>query len=407
MPRPPRLHVKGVLYYASQQGAHDQPLFRSEADTAHYLELLRQYKIKHRFNLFAYSLVPERIGLLIEPLSDTTISEIMRDLSSRYSKYYNSEYGGNGPLFKGRFRTTIAEKESHLGTLVRFLHSQPVMASGGGSAVQASSLNIFAPDNSAQTQHMKDAMRKELEEIEAGSSAESPASFLNPSELEAVESQLSKPFMGSPAFVRRVTEALHENSIPKAELVETAAPAPFVLSSQILSVLLAVSIATGGGVYFVMQKSGWLQKAEQPVSSAVPAMPAETAKPADQTIQASGSAPQVVLDGSSWDVKIIPMAKGEKVTIENDSLIFSGNKVISRSLSEKGFTPTNYNLTVNPDGKITWETMHRSASGEVVSWRGEWHGEEMKGVLSYRMSEGEPKNFNFVGVLKAGGVVKS
>lgn len=419
MPRPPRLHVKGVLYYVTQQGAHDQPLFRSEADTAHYLELLRQYKIKHRFNLFAYSLLPERIALLIEPLSETTISEIMRDLTSRYSKYYNSEYGGNGPLFKGRFRTSIAEKETNLGLLVRFLHSQPAMAAGTGNTnpVWASSRDFFSPEAGTQALPMKEAMHTELEELEfhlreAGSSRDALLEFMQASEMGTVEEQLSKPFMGSAGFVRRVQQEFSETSPSKkeAETSVSTAVAERPPRRGGWGVLFTFVIAAAGGIYLTAQNSEmFLAKQTAAVETQStfidenPFEPAElSTEPVEMKVAPLAGASRIVLNGSSWDVKIIPMEKGEKVSVEHDSLVFSDNKFASRLMAEKGFSATNYNMTVNPDGKITWETMQRSGSGEIVSWRGEWQGKEMKGVLSSRFTNGEVKNFYFSGVMTGG-----
>src|SRR5688572_20906690 len=121
MPRMPRVHLTGVLYYVTQQGTHERALFREPEDNQAYLDLLVQYKSKHQFHLFAYTLLADKINLIIEPYGSATISEIMRDLTSRYSKYYNGRYGANGPLFKGRFRTVMAEKEIYLPRLIRYV----------------------------------------------------------------------------------------------------------------------------------------------------------------------------------------------------------------------------------------------------------------------------------------------
>lgn len=414
MPRPPRLHVKGALYYVTQQGAHDQALFRTEADTEYFLDLLRQYKTKHGFHLYAYSLLSEKIALLVEPLSEITISEIMRDLTSRYSKYYNSQYGGNGPLFKGRFRTSIAEKKESLGLLVRFLHSQPALAmtAGSANAVWASSLDLFSPQADAKVLGMKEAMCSEMNELEAdlrerGLHSELVSEFMNASELSHLESQLSKPFMGSPAFVRRVQEELSESAAPKVEaetVVSAASAVKTAAAFPVWGMALTFAVVAAGGFSLAQNGAVFFKSFTQQIPAAASAVKApETAAPqAAAKVTAAAPAERVVLDGSAWDVRIIPMNKSEKTAIENDSLVFSQNKVASRIFGDKGFNPTNYNLSVNPEGIITWETMQRSASGEVVSWRGEWNGKEMKGVISSRFADGDVKNAYFTGIMAGG-----
>ncbi|HTL48548.1 MAG TPA: transposase [Verrucomicrobiae bacterium] len=408
MPRPPRLHATGVLYYVSQQGVQDRPLFRNEQDTAHYLELLREYKAKHGFKLFAYSIASSGISLLVEPCSETTISEIMRDITSRYSKYYNAVYGGDGPLFKGRFRTCIADKEQ-LSRLVRFVHSQPVWAAPG--SVFGDSRNLFLEEQPAG-HPLKDALNTEIAEIEAhlremAKPMASLVEVMEAQEMEEAAQEVSKPFLGPESFVKRIAQAGKEIHESKAAVGAPTAvpPAPLPAGIPFAAVLKAGALLAFAGAFALVWNSGFLRmphKAPAASSNVLAAAAEAKSEPA----AVSQKAQRLALEGSTWDVQIIPMAKEERANIEQDALIFSGNKVESHFLAQKGFTPTHYNLTINTDGGITWETVQRSAAGEVVSLRGEWRGREMTGVLSYSMDEQahgqQPKNFNFVGVLRGG-----
>ena len=47
------------------------------------------------------------------------------------------------------------------------------------------------------------------------------------------------------------------------------------------------------------------------------------------------------------------------------------------------------------DGVTTWETLQSNASGDTVSWRGDWQGDIMKGVLSYKPASGPARDFSF------------
>src|SRR5690348_9657940 len=122
MPRLPRIQVDGAIYYVTSKGSENQLVFKDKADQKMYTELLAKYKTLHGFKLYAYSLMPERLSLLIEPGSDSTISEVMHSLNSFYTKYFNSRYDRRGPLFESRFKSVFVEKAAYLVPLTRYIH---------------------------------------------------------------------------------------------------------------------------------------------------------------------------------------------------------------------------------------------------------------------------------------------
>ena len=407
MPRLPRIHLNGTLYYVTQQGAQDRPLFRDEQDYQTYLDLLSQYKSKHEFKLFAYSFHVEKIHLLVEPVGHTTISEIMRDLTSRYSKYCNGRYGGIGPLFKGRFHTTMAEKEALLLKLIHFIHSLSNADVSGGVE---NSKTLFFAGHTESAASLKLLMKTELAEVaqklqQTGfvGGLETLAVPMNREKMDDILKILKDPVVGSPEFVRKVrsemAEATHE---PKHEIqtVSSVTNLPFRLSGLGFSAkaglvsLILVPVLAASVSFFWMQKQVALSKA---VVAAVPASQEKTTASAMPDENKTLHASVIVLEGTEWNLRLTGNSSQGKPNVEFDKISFSNDQVISKKMAAKGFQPTYYTLTTNPDGSVVWETMQTGPSGEKVFWRGEWKEDGMHGVLSQREVGGELKTFQFIG----------
>lgn len=122
MPRFPRIHFEGALYYILTQSEHRLDLFRDDSDKSYYLSLIDDYKKQYNFKLYSLALISGETHLLIELSSDFTISQIMHDINANYTKYYNREYKRKGHLFKERFKAILIEKEQYLLEMTRYIH---------------------------------------------------------------------------------------------------------------------------------------------------------------------------------------------------------------------------------------------------------------------------------------------
>lgn len=121
MPRPPRIYVEGALYYVTSRGVHNQQIFATSSDYKEYIDLIAEYKKQLGFKLFAYTLLPTHIHMLIELKNNIPISNIIRDVNSRYTKTFNRRYSKTGNLFQTRFKAVVAEKETYLLPLARHI----------------------------------------------------------------------------------------------------------------------------------------------------------------------------------------------------------------------------------------------------------------------------------------------
>ncbi len=126
MGRMPRIHIEGALLYLTSRGGHNQDIFRGDEDYIACLALINRYKSQYGFKLFSFVLMPSHIHLLIEPRPQASVSDIMHDLNSNYTKYFNSCHGRKGHLFQERYKMKLLEKGQYLLAATAHMHLNPV-----------------------------------------------------------------------------------------------------------------------------------------------------------------------------------------------------------------------------------------------------------------------------------------
>jgi REP element-mobilizing transposase RayT len=133
MSRMPRIHVENALYYVTSSGDHDEPIFKEGSDYAIYADLLDRCKKQRGFKLFAFCFTQNSVNLLIEPSSGMTISQVMHDVNSNYTKYFNKKYKKAGHLFQERYRMVLIEKEPNLLNMTAYIHLRPKILNISGN----------------------------------------------------------------------------------------------------------------------------------------------------------------------------------------------------------------------------------------------------------------------------------
>ncbi len=127
MPRKPRIHFPGALYHVIARGNRRERIFRDQKDYQLYLNFLREYKDRYGFYLYAYTLLPNHVHLLIEA-GRYPLSRLMQNLQFRYTRHFNIKYKNYGHLFQGRYKAILCEKESYLLELSAYIHLNPLRA---------------------------------------------------------------------------------------------------------------------------------------------------------------------------------------------------------------------------------------------------------------------------------------
>ncbi len=128
MPPKPRFNVPGIPQHIIQRGDNRDPCFYSEQDYRRYLDDLRESASKHHCRIHAYVLMTNHVHLLVTPMVENGVSQMMQTLARRYVKYFNSTYDRTGPLWQGRFKSSLIDSDIYLLTCMCYIELSPVRA---------------------------------------------------------------------------------------------------------------------------------------------------------------------------------------------------------------------------------------------------------------------------------------
>ena len=154
MARPARLEIAGAVYLI---GAHcpfesGQLAFVDDADRAEMRSVLAQ--ALHRFDAqaLAYALLPDHYHLLLFTRR-ANLSQLMRHVNGVYTQHCQHRHGFRGPLFQGRFRAVLVDRDRYLLDACRYIDLNPVRlglargaAGWAGSSFRALAGMEEAPD---------------------------------------------------------------------------------------------------------------------------------------------------------------------------------------------------------------------------------------------------------------------
>ena len=122
-----RIDLKGHYYHIMCRGQRKNPLFFSNEDKDHYLELLKQALKRFDFDLLAYCIMRNHIHLMVFRNEDS-LGEIFQWLNMKYALYFNRKYGTTGYVFQGRFLSKIITDEKYLYTVLNYIHMNPYVS---------------------------------------------------------------------------------------------------------------------------------------------------------------------------------------------------------------------------------------------------------------------------------------
>lgn len=128
MPRKPRFTLPGIPQHVIQRGNNREPCFLAEADYRCYLEDLQATAEKSACRIHAYVLMTNHAHLLVTPMQELGIAEMMQALGRRYVYYINKTYRRTGTLWEGRYKASLVDSDAYLLTCMRYIELNPVRA---------------------------------------------------------------------------------------------------------------------------------------------------------------------------------------------------------------------------------------------------------------------------------------
>ena len=393
MPREPRIYTEKVLYFITAKGDEDRNLFNDREDYGEYLKFLAEYRKEYGFRLYAFSLLPKSLYMLIELQNNVTISTIMHNLNTKYTKSYNGRYGKKGHLFQSRFKSHLIEKEGHLLNFTRYIHLMPkdLGLSQEIAEYPYSSFILYAGNQEHGGLGLLN-MDEEIKEVlgyfpqvqDAEDQRRAYANYVRSAgaqEMEAVRKLLHrKAFVGSREFVEAMQKKVEEHVKEEEQSHVIRRPSAALAMAGGL-VVLFLSVAA----YSFYNHQSKLQDTLDIATSGMGAARDQLARRVS-TLQSElvlyVEKENHGLGGPAWELKLTPVQQEHANGSYTDQLRFKGGQVISTAMLSKGFTSFDYTIEEQTHGKRVWQTVQTNPDGTTVRWYGIISGDQMRGVLT-------------------------
>lgn len=136
-------YVEEAYYHVYNRGVAKQAIFLDEQDYKTFLSYLKFYltkkeetekiaptrQLKNFFEellLLAYCLMPNHFHLLVWQKNQKTMTNFMRSIATKYSRYFNKKYHRVGPVFQGRYKAVLVTRENQFIYLSKYIHRNPL-----------------------------------------------------------------------------------------------------------------------------------------------------------------------------------------------------------------------------------------------------------------------------------------
>lgn len=125
MPRRPRIAPGGYAHHVLNHAAGTVKLFVRDKDFAAFENLLIEAHERHPIRILAWCLLGTHWHVVVWPKHDGEVTEFFRWLTHTHAMRWRTAHRsvGCGPLYRGRFKSFVAQQDEHLLTVCRFVES--------------------------------------------------------------------------------------------------------------------------------------------------------------------------------------------------------------------------------------------------------------------------------------------
>jgi len=121
-----RINIAGC-YHIINRGVEKRNVFLEKEDKDKFLEILcKEFEIYDAI-LHSYILMDNHYHLLIQT-NKSNLSDLMRQVNSKYAMYFNKKYDRVGHLWQDRFKSWYIQNENYLWVLFKYIELNPIKA---------------------------------------------------------------------------------------------------------------------------------------------------------------------------------------------------------------------------------------------------------------------------------------
>jgi putative transposase len=201
MARALRVLVPGAWYHVVNRGVERRRIFYGEDYYRRFEELLERTVQQFGIRIHSYVLMPNHYHLQLETPREN-LSEAVRWLNVSYAVWLNRKRGRVGPLFQGRFKAMLHDRDESGFRIQEYIHLNPVRVKRYGT----SRSDALEEPSVEQVE----AMRKELREYRWSSFRAYAGLVARPHWLQVDESLSAVPGRTLPAKQRHYREHFAE-----------------------------------------------------------------------------------------------------------------------------------------------------------------------------------------------------
>jgi putative transposase len=128
MARLPRLTLAGYPHHIILRGNNRQAIFMDNADFQRMLALLQKHAQEQDVQVHAYVLMSNHLHMLLTPLEDKSLPQMMQAVGRAYVLYFNKRHARSGTLWEGRYRSALIQTERYFLACMAYIDLNPVRA---------------------------------------------------------------------------------------------------------------------------------------------------------------------------------------------------------------------------------------------------------------------------------------
>ena len=130
MPRNARVDLAEYPYHVINRSVMRLKIFDSDDEFELFDNLIKKTCEEHGMRLLAYALMPNHWHFLLYPKKDGDLSIFMHRLTNTHTRKVKSRTKtiGTGPLYQGRYKSFIIQKDRYFLTVLKYIGRNPVRA---------------------------------------------------------------------------------------------------------------------------------------------------------------------------------------------------------------------------------------------------------------------------------------